>query len=48
MFSRFLTANPDTLSRGEQIVSALVGATLATVVVTAVVSALFISVVALL
>ena len=48
MRSRLTTTNPDTLSVGEQILSALVGATLATVVASAVASALVISVIALL
>jgi hypothetical protein len=48
MLSRFMTRNPDTLSLGEQILSAIVGATLATVVASAVASALVISLIALL
>lgn len=48
MLSRFITRNPDTLSVKEQILSAVVGATLATVAATVVVSVVVISILALL
>jgi hypothetical protein len=48
MLSRFVSKNPDSLSKTEQILSALVGATLATVAMSALVSVVVVVLVALL
>ena len=48
MLSRFMSRNPDTLSFGEQILSALLGASLATIAASAITSVIVIGIFAML